>query len=144
MNLKTLQSLVLILFLYSCGGGSGGSGDLPQLDINYPPTISGEISDIRVGETLSFTPTSSDSNGDNLIFSISEKPDWLTFNTSTGSLSGEAPETALGENYSLTIVVSDGQSQTSLGPLSFSVIPCLLYTSPSPRDLSTSRMPSSA
>ena len=80
------------------GGGSGGSGDLPQLDINYPPTISGEISDIRVGETLSFTPTSFDSNGDNLTFSISEKPDWLTFNTSTGSLSGEAPETALGEN----------------------------------------------
>ena len=129
MNLKTLQSLVLILFLYSCGGGSGGSGDLPQLDINYPPTISGEISDIRVGETLSFTPTSSDSNGDNLIFSISEKPDWLTFNTSTGSLSGEAPETALGENYSLTIVVSDGQSQTSLGPLSFSVIPPIFFIS---------------
>ena len=129
MNLKTLQSLVLILFLYSCGGGSGGSGDLPQLDINYPPTISGEISDIRVGETLSFTPTSFDSNGDNLTFSISEKPDWLTFNTSTGSLSGEAPETALGENYSLTIVVSDGQSQSSLGPLSFSVIPPIFFIS---------------
>ena len=26
----------------------------------------------------------------------------------------------------------------------FGVLPCLLYTSPSPRDLSTSRMPSSA
>ena len=129
MNLKTLQSLVLILFLYSCGGGSGGSGDLPQLDINYPPTISGEISDIRVGETLSFTPTTFDSNGDNLTFSISEKPDWLTFNTSTGSLSGEAPETALGDNYSLTIVVSDGQSQSSLGPLSFSVIPPIFFIS---------------
>jgi len=129
MNLKTLQSLVLILFLYSCGGGSGGSGDLPQLDINYPPTISGEISDIRVGEALSFTPTSFDSNGDNLTFSISEKPDWLTFNTSTGSLSGEAPETALGDNYSLTIVVSDGQSQSSLGPLSFSVIPPIFFIS---------------
>ena len=129
MNLKTLQSLVLILFLYSCGGGSGGSGDLPQLDINYPPTISGEISDIRVGETLSFTPTTFDSNGDNLTFSISEKPDWLTFNTSTGSLSGEAPETALGDNYSLTIVVSDGQSQSSLGPLSFSVIAPIFFIS---------------
>ena len=129
MNLKTLQSLVLILFLYSCGGGSGGSGDLPQLDINYAPTISGEISDIRVGETLSFTPTTFDSNGDNLTFSISEKPDWLTFNTSTGSLSGEAPETALGDNYSLTIVVSDGQSQSSLGPLSFSVIPPIFFIS---------------
>jgi len=32
---------------------------------------------------------------------------------------------------------------TELGHLSLSII-CLLYTSPSPRDLSTSRMPSSA
>ena len=30
------------------------------------------------------------------------------------------------------------------GMKSYSVISCLLYTSPSPRDLSTSRMPSSA
>ena len=28
--------------------------------------------------------------------------------------------------------------------LAFQLLPCLLYTSPSPRDLSTSRMPSSA
>ena len=98
MKKKIIQSLVLVFFLYSCGGG-GGSSELPQLDVNYPPTISGEISDTRVGETLSFTPTTFDSNGDDLIFSISDKPEWLAFNTSTGSLNGKAPETALGNNY---------------------------------------------
>ena len=127
MKKKTIHVFVLIFFLYSCGGS--GSSEISQLDINYPPTISGEISDVRVGETLSFSPTSFDSNGDDLTFSISEKPEWLTFNTSTGSLSGEAPETALGDNYSLTIIVSDGQSQTSLGPLSFSVIPPIFFIS---------------
>ena len=34
--------------------------------------------------------------------------------------------------------------QTNTEPLSEPIIDCLLYTSPSPRDLSTSRMPSSA
>ena len=33
---------------------------------------------------------------------------------------------------------------TNLGLLMAEVLHCLLYTSPSPRDLSTSRMPSSA
>ena len=34
--------------------------------------------------------------------------------------------------------------KVTLGPKGRNVIFCLLYTSPSPRDLSTSRMPSSA
>ena len=38
-------------------------------------------------------------------------------------------------------VVIGGDGQVSLGN---TVMNCLLYTSPSPRDLSTSRMPSSA
>ena len=38
---------------------------------------------------------------------------------------------------------SNGQKMTSEDVV-FSILSCLLYTSPSPRDLSTSRMPSSA
>ena len=37
--------------------------------------------------------------------------------------------------------VKDGQIVLNISPMAIS---CLLYTSPSPRDLSTSRMPSSA
>ena len=48
-------------------------------------------------------------------------------NASTGSLSGEAPESALGENYTFTMTVSDGQSQASLGPLSFSIMPPVFF-----------------
>ena len=99
------------------------------MGINYPPTITGNIQDIRVGESFSFSPDSHDNNGDTLIFSISEKPDWLVFDTSTGSLSGIAPVEALGSSYSFVIIVSDGQNQTSLGPLFFSVIPPIFFIS---------------
>ena len=46
--------------------------------------------------------------------------------------------TSFGKNYSVPpkIVVVDGRTKK--------VIPCLLYTSPSPRDATLSRMPSSA
>ena len=127
MKIKVISPFILILFLYSCGGG-GGSDQL-QLDINYPPTISGTISDIRVGETFSFTPTTFDSNGDTLTFSISEKPDWLSFDLSTGSLNGTAPEESLGSSYTFTITVTDGENQASLGPLSFSVTPPIFFIS---------------
>ena len=127
INFKKAQLLALTFFLYSCGGG--GNSPQPHIDINYPPTILGNIQDVRVGESFSFTPTSHDSNGDTLIFSISEKPDWLVFDASTGSLSGIAPEEALGNTYSFVINVSDGQNQTSLGPLSFSVIPPIFFIS---------------
>ena len=129
MNIKVISYFILILFLYSCGGGGGGGSDQLQLDINYPPTISGTISDIRVGETFSFTPTTFDSNGDTLTFSISEKPDWLSFDLSTGSLNGTAPEESLGSSYTFTITVTDGENQASLGPLSFSVTPPIFFIS---------------
>ena len=41
--------------------------------------------------------------------------------------------------HRVQVTFTDGGRETYLVPLS-----CLLYTSPSPRDLSTSRMPSSA
>ncbi len=129
MNIRATSPFILLLFLYSCGGGGGGGSDQLQLDINYPPTISGTISDVRVGETFSFTPTTFDSNGDTLTFSISEKPDWLSFDLSTGSINGTAPEESLGSSYAFTITVTDGKDQASLGPLSFSVPPPIFFIS---------------
>ena len=45
--------------------------------------------------------------------------------------------------YGLSVYTDEGTGRTSYS-LDLSFDPCLLYTSPSPRDLSTSRMPSSA
>ena len=49
------------------------------------------------------------------------------------------------ENYlKLTDVATDVQEIISGGPVPKHIKPCLLYTSPSPRDWTISRMPSSA
>ena len=42
------------------------------------------------------------------------------------------------------VVLSDGQVMKEIEDRGYRYLGCLLYTSPSPRDLSTSRMPSSA
>ena len=46
--------------------------------------------------------------------------------------------------YSVPSAGSDPPMASNATPQDAVIIPCLLYTSPSPRDLSTSRMPSSA
>ena len=61
---------------------------------------------------------------------------------------------ALGESWSLAVgshvqMSKEARDDVALGEkiggsLLGDISPCLLYTSPSPRDLSTSRMPSSA
>ena len=47
-----------------------------------------------------------------------------------------------GDRVGLWVLIED--VNLALGVRDLELYPCLLYTSPSPRDLSTSRMPSSA
>ncbi len=54
---------------------------------NNPPTISGApLATLVVGETYGFTPTASDPDGNDLVFSIVNKPSWATFDPAAGSL----------------------------------------------------------
>jgi hypothetical protein len=87
---------------------------------NQPPTISGSPDTaIVVGNAWSFQPSASDPDGDALSFSVSNKPDWASFDPATGRLSG-TPGTA-GEYGPVTITVSDGQATTSLDPFTLHV-----------------------
>mgnify|MGYP000882402334 CR=1 FL=1 len=123
--LKNL-SIVLVVLLSSCGGGGGSSSPEKQ---NSFPTISGSISEIRVGETLSFLPTYNDVDGDILTFSITGKPDWATFNTSSGLLSGLPLSVHLGETYSISISVSDGEYTSSTDPFNLTVTKPIFFIS---------------
>ena len=60
----------------------------------------------------------------------------LLFHQSGGCYDGSAPMCYPAKEYLV------GDQDVLIGEIGG--IPCLLYTSPSPRDLSTSRMPSSA
>lgn len=89
---------------------------------NTAPKISGTPStSVAVGSAYSFTPTASDANGDSLTFSISNKPAWASFSSSTGRLSGTPTSSHVGTYSSIVIRVSDGKVSTSLPSFSINV-----------------------
>lgn len=89
---------------------------------NGAPTISGTPSTSgRVGTAYSFTPTASDPNGDKLTYSISNKPSWASFSTTTGALTGTPGSGSQGTYSNIAISVSDGKTSTSLAAFSILV-----------------------
>jgi hypothetical protein len=99
-----------ILVLAGCGGGS----TTVSQPVNTAPTISGSVSSIRIGESLSFTPEASDANGDSLDFSITGQPEWMSFDQQTGAISGTPLSTDLDSVSSITVSVSDGEFSSSI------------------------------
>jgi uncharacterized repeat protein (TIGR02543 family) len=90
--------------------------------VNTAPTISGKpATAVSAGSLYSFTPTAFDAQGDKLTFSIVNKPAWATFDTATGSLSGNPGFDAVGDYSTIKISVSDGLLSASLAPFSIQV-----------------------
>jgi hypothetical protein len=89
---------------------------------NVAPTISGTpATSAKVGVAYSFQPTAKDSNGDPLVFSISNKPAWASFSKSTGRLSGTPTSSHVATYYSIVISASDGSKTVSLPAFSIKV-----------------------
>ncbi len=87
---------------------------------NRSPTISGTpATTATVGTNYSFKPTASDPDGDALGFSITNKPTWASFSTSTGALTGKP--TAAATHSNIVIRVSDGKVTTSLAAFAITV-----------------------
>jgi hypothetical protein len=101
-------AMVAPLLLAACFGGSGGE-DPGGPPANRAPTINVATSfDVLVGRSVTVTPTASDPDGDSLTFSVTNKPNWMTFSTSTGVLTG-TPQAGDVGFYDVTIAVSDGR-----------------------------------
>lgn len=82
---------------------------------NQPPKISGTpLKTVKAGSAYAFTPTASDPEGKTLTFSITNKPAWATFSTTTGKLSGTPSSAQTGTYPSILIKVSDGSLSASL------------------------------
>ena len=89
---------------------------------NLPPVISGTpASSIVAGQAYNFQPSASDPNGNSLTFSITSKPAWATFNTSTGRLNGTPAPADVSSYTGIVIRVSDGTTSTSLPAFSIQV-----------------------
>jgi len=120
------------MLLQACGGGPAvvetAGSDAPTTPTTPPPTtpanhapvISGTpATALQAGQNYSFTPSATDSDGDTLTFSITNKPSWATFEASTGKLTGQAP--AAGSFAGVTISVSDGKASAALAPFAITV-----------------------
>ena len=95
--------------------GTAGSG-------NTAPKISGTpLKSINAASAYSFQPTASDVNGDPLTFSISNRPSWASFSTSTGKLAGTPTAAQVGTYSGIVMSVSDGKASASLPSFSIAV-----------------------
>jgi hypothetical protein len=87
---------------------------------NRAPTISGApATSVVVNSSYSFIPTGADPDGQPLTYSITNRPAWASFNTSTGRLSGTP--TATGSTSNIVIRVSDGTLTAALPAFSIAV-----------------------
>jgi hypothetical protein len=87
---------------------------------NRAPTISGSpATTAQVGTAYSFQPSANDADGNTLGYTITNRPSWATFSTTTGRLTGTP--TATGTFSNIVIGVSDGRVTTSLPAFSIAV-----------------------
>jgi hypothetical protein len=89
---------------------------------NAAPTITGTPgTNVQVGQAYSFQPTGADPDGDKLTYSITNRPTWATFSTSTGRLSGTPATANVGTYSNIVIRVSDGRATASLAAFTLTV-----------------------
>ncbi|MDP9008618.1 MAG: fibronectin type III domain-containing protein [Pseudomonadota bacterium] len=75
-----------------------------------------------MGSSYSFQPTASVS-GTGVTFSIQGQASWMSFNATTGAVSGTPAAVDEGQTAGITITVSDGANSASIGPFTVSVQP---------------------
>ncbi len=89
---------------------------------NRAPTISGSpATSVQATQAYSFQPSASDPDGNALTYSISNRPSWASFSSSTGRLSGTPSAGQVGNYANIVISVSDGRASASLAAFSINV-----------------------
>lgn len=82
---------------------------------NHRPVISGTPPTAAVvGSSYNFQPTASGRDGNTLSFSITNKPAWASFSTTTGRLSGTPGTDSIGTYRNIVISVRDWKKSASL------------------------------
>ena len=76
----------------------------------------------KVGQSYSFTPTTSDPSGGLKLYQVFSKPAWADFDNATGRLHGRPAAGDVGTYPHIEIWVANGQSFASLGPFSITVV----------------------
>jgi hypothetical protein len=141
-NLGTFDSqlcglLAIAALLAGCGGSGGSSASTSAADstpavvaaaaangtIDPAPQIYGVAATIaKVGQSYSFQPSAKDADNHVLTFTISGAPDWLTFNPTTGRITGTPRSADVGTDKAIVLQVSNGTSAANLAPFTITVV----------------------
>ena len=96
----------------------------PPPPANTPPLISGTPpQSVRVSVNYTFTPVASDPDNDPLTFAVANLPNWASFDTSNGTLSGVPALGNEGTYSGIAISVDDGSVSSSLAAFDITVEP---------------------
>ncbi len=100
------------------------SFSLEVINTNDPPTLTGNpATTVEEDSLYHFEPSVNDVDiGDDLVFSIENKPDWINFDSTRGRLSGTPANDDVGVHRDISIRVSDGQDVTALPSFDLTVI----------------------
>lgn len=81
---------------------------------NHAPVITSiPITQVNEGQSYNYHVTATDSDGDTLTYSLTQKPSWLSINSATGLISGTAPSVNSDTNYNVVVSVSDGKTSVT-------------------------------
>jgi hypothetical protein len=90
--------------------------------IDRAPTIAGHPpSSVTVGQKYIFQPVARDPEGKRIVFSIRNKPAWLSIDTATGSIKGAPGPTHVGTYRNIVLTASDGSASANLPAFSIAV-----------------------
>ena len=134
--MKTMRIVALVAFISAMSGcGSSGTQDGAvagaQSTGNSAPIISGSPpAEVNAGETYSFTPTVTDPDDTTFSFTESGLPLWLDLNEGTGEISGMPQAGDVGTYSGISITVSDGEAQDTLGPFTITVSEVVVQLAP--------------
>ena len=123
-NLVT--NAVLTFSLVVNDGNTDSTADTVTItvtNVNDAPTISGTpATTVAEGTAYSFTPIGADvDDSATLVYSITNKPSWATFSTTTGALTGTPTNADVGSTSDVVITVSDGTLTAALPAFSIAV-----------------------
>ncbi|MDH5515507.1 MAG: putative Ig domain-containing protein, partial [Gammaproteobacteria bacterium] len=110
----------------------GFSVDVLQAPVvNTPPVISGSpAGSVFTNSGYVFQPAATDADGDNLTFSVVNKPSWASFNTANGVLSGTPSDAQAGTYSNIVISVTDGTDVASLPGFSIEAVQAPVVNTP--------------
>lgn len=114
------------VLLTGCGGGGGddssSNANPPTSSTNAAPTMTGTPgSTAVVGQAYSFQPAATDADGDTLTYTVANLPSWASFDAQTGRITGTPTAAHVGSYANITVTVSDGQANASVGPFTITV-----------------------